>query len=251
MSKNINKIPTGNRKAAVDVNKNQAEKLASKMEEKVKTLEDRKKRKEEREKQYENFRINALRRRCKRMKFSEELTNKAVEELKKQLKEPASYKILLTFKKGNKNFVIQALKNAKIEAKSIMDSHSWIYGDSKILDKIREILPTSVKICPYKEPAKNILSGLKPEVKTEKKPTNNTPAVRKAAKSRRKKRNIELFAARPKTGGNRRKNRSKRNPGFKKRNISLSRLKKMRAGKVVQATKNNATETKKTLKNAA
>lgn len=255
MSKNIDKIPTGKRKTAVEV-------VTSNLDQKIKTLDERKARRERREKEHENFRIKSLRRRCKRMGFSEELTNKAVEELKAQLKEPASYNILIIFQSKDRDFVIQALKNAKIDmaisgpTRKDFPPYGWVDGDEKILSKLREILPEKTKIHPYKKKAKNVLTDLKSKMEIKKSPTNNTVEVRKAAKSRRKAKNVAKFKARPKTGGHRCKKHLKtikafRNPGFKKRKISLSELRKVRKAKEVQMKKNNATETKKTVKNAA
>lgn len=166
---------------------------------KVVSLKETEERKKAREQEYRNFRIAALRRRAKRMKLSEEETNNLVEKLKKQLDEPATYQILVMFNKTQSSFVKEALKNAKINATVIGDVYTWIDGGKDLLDKLREILPTGVKIHPYTKKKPPVLEKKIPD--KEKKPTVNTAGRKKAAKAARKAINMMKVVSRKKTRG--------------------------------------------------
>ena len=178
--------------------KSQATNDIKKKELKVVSLKETKARKEAREKEYRNFRINALKRRCERMKMSEEETNKAVEALIKQLNEPTSYQILMLFNKDDIKMVKEALTNAKIDIRILGDYYAWIDGDKKLLDKLREILPTRTKIHPYVKKKPPVLEKRIPD---KKKPSNNSKTVAKNAKVKRKKINLAVVKARKKRAG--------------------------------------------------
>ena len=161
---------------------------------KVKTLKTAEQRRKEREEQFKNFRINSLKRRCKRMKMSDEDTEKYVKALIEQMKEPANYSILMFFNKENIGMVKQALLKAKIDLRIIGDYYAWVDGDSALLAKLREILPPKTKIHPYVKKKPPILEKREPDKK--KKPTVNTKTVKKDAKLRRKSRNLAVLKAR-------------------------------------------------------
>lgn len=144
---------------------------------KVKTLKDREKIKKEREEQYKNFRIAALKRRAARMGLSEEDTNKKVEELKNQLDTPNSYLVLVLFKPGDKNLVVEALKNEGLAWLMMSNYHFYIEADQETLGTLRGIMPPSAKIYPYVKKKPSVLADVKK--KTDKKPTNNKKGVAK------------------------------------------------------------------------
>ena len=156
-------------------------------------------RKEAREKEYRNFRIAALKRRCKRMKLSEEETKKAVDALINQLNEPAEYQILMIFNKTDIKMVKEILANAKIDARILGDYYAWIDGDKALLDKLRGILPPKTKIHPYAKKKPPVLEKRIPD--KQKKPTNNMAAKKKAAQLKRKNDNLAKLKARKKRPG--------------------------------------------------
>ena len=87
---------------------------------KVKTIKSKEEIRKAKEQEYENRRVNALKRRAKRMGMSEEQTNECIEKLKKQLKEPNQYSIHVLFRLGMEDMAVQALKNAKINCKLLV-----------------------------------------------------------------------------------------------------------------------------------
>lgn len=194
---------------------------------KVKTIKSKEEIRKLREKAFEDFRINALKRRAKRMGMSEEQTNECIEKLKKQLKEPKQYFIHVLFVKGMEKLAIQAIKNANIQCKFLTQAWACIEGDEKILAKVREILPTSAKIHPYAKKAESVLPKAEP-IKT-KKPSNNNKDVAHAAKMARKAKKIERFA-------NRKKGKGKAAAKMAKRE-KLLKLKKFRKANIVHLKK--------------
>ena len=62
---------------------------------KVKTIHEAMQRRAAREEQFRNFRINALKRRCKRYGFDEAKTAECVAKLEEQMKAPKEYNILV------------------------------------------------------------------------------------------------------------------------------------------------------------
>ena len=136
---------------------------------KVTTLEDKKKRRELREEAYCDFRINSLKRRAERMGVDQQEIDKAVEKLKKQLKEPNEYTILVMYNPNDDNMVKEALNNNKIKYLFKSNSHVYLEGDAAVLAKIREIMPISAKIHPYvkKKPSVLVITS---HVKAKKKP---------------------------------------------------------------------------------
>ena len=135
---------------------------------KVKTIKDKEQVRKEREEQYKNFRINALKRRAKRMGLSEEQTKVKVQELLNQLDTPNSYSVLILFSKKDKDLVKQALLKEELVWKIMSDSHLFIDADQETLATLRSIMPPSAKIHPYCKKKAAILPIQEP--KKEKKP---------------------------------------------------------------------------------
>lgn len=162
-------------------------------EDKIKIAKAQKAVSEERKKIYENRRIAALKRRYSRGEKTPEELKVAIEDLKKSIAETKRYDILATFPKPDKEMIKEMLTNEKINYTLISDDYFWIKDvPNEILEKIRGIMPSQVKIQPYRAKAQN-----KPvEAHKTKKPTNNTVEVRKAAKTKRKALKIERFKSR-------------------------------------------------------
>jgi len=116
---------------------------------KVKTLKDEEQIRKEREEQYKNFRVNALKRRAKRMGLTDEQTEVKVKELLNQLDTPNSYNVLILFNSKDKDMVKQALLKEELVWKIMSDSHLIMVADQDTLKTIREIMPPSAKIHPY------------------------------------------------------------------------------------------------------
>lgn len=167
---------------------------------KVKTIKDREQIRKEREEQYQIFRINALKRRTKRIGLSEEDTNKAVEELKNQLNSPNQYDILLFFNPNNAKMIQEALTNKGIAWKIMShnpkhesDGYAFIVGDQEVLATIREIVPPGTKVHPYVKKKPPILPiqqppscGAKPKTKAQKKNAAATAKMARKIKNVRK-----------------------------------------------------------------
>lgn len=152
---------------------------------KVKSIKDAEARKKAREEQFRNFRINALRRRCARMKFTEEKTEELVKKLIEQLNAPKEYSILVMLDVKDCAMMKEALAKAKIHYKYHGDTYFSIDGNQDILAKIREIAPPKAKIYPYAKKMESVIS--KEEIP--KKPKNkNVPHSRPKGKNVLKKR---------------------------------------------------------------
>lgn len=106
---------------------------------------------ERREQNYVAFRVNALKRRCKRYGLSEEKTNAYVEKLKELLASPNTYDIYVFFPQKDYK-MISAIVNKNIDTKAndniIMEYWMKFVGDNELLNKLREVLPDSAKIQP-------------------------------------------------------------------------------------------------------
>lgn len=160
---------------------------------KVTLLKETEARKKARKEQYDNFRINALKRRCKRMKISEEDTQKYTEKLKEQLNSPHSYHILIMFDKKEVDMVKQAIKNEGLEYKIMTDSHMMLDGDSEVLATLRGIMPPSAKIYPYVMKKPPVLVVEHDDGVKKKRPTKTQKKTAAAeAKMNRKKKSIQI-----------------------------------------------------------
>ena len=167
---------------------------------KVTLMKDTEARKKAREEQYRNFRINSLRRRCKRMKFDEEKTEEFVKKLIEQMNAPKEYSILVMldgckgkyisnpdgegelFKSAGEQFK-EDLEKKNIKYKYYGSTYFSLDGDQDVLARIREIAPDGAKIYPYAKKMESVLPKAEPK---KKKPTNNTAEKKTAAKSSKK-----------------------------------------------------------------
>ena len=150
---------------------------------KVKTLKTAEERRKAREEQYRNFRINALRRRCKRYGFDEEKTEEYVKKLIEQMEKPNTYTILVMLNPKSEPMMKEALKKENINYKYHGDTYFSFEGDKKLLDKLREITPPDGKLHIYAKKAESVLP--KQEKEVIKKPTNNTAEKKAAANPKR------------------------------------------------------------------
>lgn len=170
---------------------------------KIKTLKSQEERRKAREENYANFRISALKRRCKRYGFDEAKTNEYIEKLKAQMSEPKQYSILIMLSdckgvteksksndseglfKSPATMLKEAFKEAGIKYNVCCESHCMLTGDQKILAKIREIAPDGAKIYPYAKKMECVIPEDERKAVKVKKPSNNTAekkAINKAAK---------------------------------------------------------------------
>lgn len=191
MNKNNNTVDTAQKGQATKKDKTPVGKVTL-----MKETEARRKAREE---SYRNFRINALRRRCKRMGFDEEKTEELVKKLIEQMNAPKEYSILIMFAPTDGAIMKEALAKANIKYKYHGDTYFSIDGDQAVLAKIREIAPVSAKIHPH---AKKMESVIPKDIGEKKKtPTNNTAEKKAAAKSARKKLNKTVRAVHKKGKG--------------------------------------------------
>lgn len=213
---------------------------------KVKTLADAAKRRKTREEQFRNFRINALRRRCKRMGFDEEKTKELVKKLIEQMNSPKEYNIIVMFDNSDYNMLKEAVENAKIKYNVLISGNTKarvslaymsLEGDQNVLAKLREIAPPSAKIYPYAKKMESVLPKAEPK---KKKPSNNSKEKAAAAKAARKEKNIHIH-------------RSKKTGKITKRVVlkTLSAVKKRKPSVVVHLNTKKASEGSKTAKKAA
>ena len=210
---------------------------------KVKTLKTAEERRKAREEQYRNFRINALRRRCKRYGFDEEKTEEYVKKLIEQLKAPNEYTIIVMVKRNDMKSMEQSILNAKlkwthrspINEKKESDGYFAFAGNKELLDKIRGIAPPDAKIHHYAKKMESVIP--KEEMEVIKKPSNNTAEAKKNAKAVRKEIN--------KRRGLHKKGSSKF-LARKRRNLSLAqRIAKHKATTVQLNAKKSSTGSKK------
>lgn len=229
---------------------------------KVKTLKNAQERKKAREEQFRNFRINALRRRCTRMGFSEEKIEELVKKLIEQMNAPKEYDILVMVNPKDMDMLLEAMAKANIQYRYKGDTYVSIGGDQNVLSKIREIAPPGAKIFPYAKKMESVLPKGK-ECKSEYVAKNTDKSstakyrrlARKADKLRKKqldgmahndrKLHAELQKQR------RMSNRRKVKTALKKLHIKLSGCKKKRSSIVVKLPAKKASEGSKTLKKAA
>lgn len=157
---------------------------------KVKTMKNKEELQKAREEQYKNFRINALKRRAKRMGLTDEQTAVKIKELEKQMASTNDYDILIMYNPNDFNLVKQALLNDNIAWKMLVSSYGFIEGDDELLADLRKLLPPSAKIYPHVKRKPPILPSTGISNKKPKKFHNtvgnksNTPkAIRNAKKA--------------------------------------------------------------------
>lgn len=194
-------------------------------------------RKKAREEQYRTFRINALKRRCKRMKLSDEDTEKLVKKLIEQMDAPKEYSILIMISQKDSAMMKEALTKANIHYKYHGDTYFAINGNQKTLATIREIAPPGAKIHPYAKKAESVIP--REMYEKAKKPTNNTAEVKAKAKTARKELNKNI--------GAHKKGKGKIAARLKKRK-TLAERKKQRKATITKLTAKNGS---KSLKKAA
>ena len=159
---------------------------------KVTLMKETELRKKLREEQYRNFRISALRRRCKRMNFTEEETEEFVKKLIEQMNAPKDYDIIVMVNQEDSKMFDESMAKEKINYNYKSEPNTKkgylgfvnITGNNKILDKIREIAPPGAKIYVHAKKAESVLPKADKDVI--KKPTNNTAEKKTAAKVNKK-----------------------------------------------------------------
>lgn len=143
-----------------------------------------------RKQQHEQRRIRSLKRRLKNGEKSEEEMKKSLEDLKKEMAEQKRYDVMMLFNPNEKAAISAALAENKITITYLGNDYLWIKNtDIHIIAKLRG-LPLKFNLWPYKA-----VEPKEPVAKKAKKPTANTPEVRKAAKARRKSINLAKFMA--------------------------------------------------------
>lgn len=190
---------------------------------KVTLLKETEARKKAREEQYRTFRINSLKRRCKRMGYDEKQTEEFVKKLIEQMEKPNTYTILVMLNPKDGLMMKEALKKENINYKYHGDTYFSFEGDKKLLDKLREIAPPDGKFHIYAKKAESVLPKVNKEVI--KKPSNNTAEAKKNAKAARKEIN--------KKRGLHKKSKGKF-CAKQKRILSLAKLKKQRKAITIQ-----------------
>ena len=200
----------------------------------VKSLEDANKRKEERKKQYENFRVNSLKRRAKRMGLDEKEIEEKVKKLIEQINSPNQYNILIMFNPNDYQMIKEMLLNDSIQWKLLTTTYGFIDGDGELLDDLRKMLPTGCKIYPYVKKKTPLLpkpepkkAKAKPKTKAEKK------SLAAAAKLARKKKNMQMHA-------NRGEHAKARKAEHCKRMRAIAKAKKLFEKRVQKAAKKQA-----------
>ena len=158
---------------------------------KVKTKAQIEARKKAREEQYKNFRVNALKRRAKRMGLTDEQIKEKVDMLLKQLDTPNTYIILIDFNRKDSNMFYEMLNNEGLVYKMKSDTYCYVEGDSEVLATIRGFNVPTMKIYPYVKKKPPVLPPK--EVKKDKKPSNNSKDVAAVAKKARKNKNIDAM----------------------------------------------------------
>ena len=165
---------------------------------KVTLMKETEARKKAREEQYRSFRINALRRRCKRMGFDDEKTEELVKKLIEQMNAPKEYSIIVMFDNSDYNMLKEAVENAKIKYNVLVNGNTKarvslaymsLEGNQDVLAKLREIAPPSAKIYPYAKKMESVLPKAEPK---KKKPSNNSKEKAAAVKAARKEKNIRI-----------------------------------------------------------
>lgn len=159
---------------------------------KVKTLKTAEERRKAREEQFRNFRINALRRRCKRMKYTEEQTEEFVKKLIEQMNAPNEYTIIVMLNKNDMKMMEESITNAGIkythrspyDEKKPCGGYFAFQGTQETLKKIQEITPPGAKIHTYAKKMESVIP--KQEREVIKKPSNNTAEKKAAAKVNKK-----------------------------------------------------------------
>lgn len=150
------------------------------------TLEQRKKLQENRRKVAYNRHISSIRRRCKRMKISDEQTNVIIENAKAQWDAAKQYDIVIVYDSSpkKKTELEKLVKDTGITSACITGSTAFLKNVPKdVVDKIRELLIGDT-IYQYRTDKEDLFKDYESK-HTPKKPSGNkTPHSRPCSKSR-------------------------------------------------------------------
>lgn len=150
------------------------------------TLEQRKKLQENRRKVAYNRHISSIRRRCKRMKLSDEQTNVIIENAKAQWDAAKQYDIVIVYDSSpkKKTELEKLVKDTGITSACITGSTAFLKNVPKdVVDKIRELLVGDT-IYQYRTDKEDLFKDYESK-HTPKKPSGNkTPHSRPCSKSR-------------------------------------------------------------------
>lgn len=150
------------------------------------TIEQRKKLQENRRKVAYNRHISSIRRRCKRMKLSDEQTNVIIENAKAQWDAAKQYDIVIVYDSSpkKKTELEKLVKDTGITSACITGSTAFLKNVPKdVVDKIRELLVGDT-IYQYRTDKEDLFKDYESK-HTPKKPSGNkTPHSRPCSKSR-------------------------------------------------------------------
>ena len=165
---------------------------------KVKTMKDKEELRKTREEQYKSFRINALKRRAKRMGLSDEQIEVKIKELISQIESPNQYHVLIWYNPDDFDMMKQALLKEDLVVDMMTTTYLFITADADTLATLRSIAPPSAKIYPYVKRKPPILPSQQPSGRGKK---TRTKAEKKslaaaAKKARKAAKNLKSKAAR-------------------------------------------------------
>lgn len=158
---------------------------------KVKTMKDKEELRKTREEQYKNFRVNALKRRAKRIGLSDEQIEVKIKELISQIESPNQYSVLIWYNPDDFDMMKQAILKEDLVVDMMTSTYLFITADADTLATLRSIAPPSAKIFPYVKRKPPILPspapsgrGKKTRTKAEKK--NLAAAAKKERKEKKR-----------------------------------------------------------------
>ena len=150
------------------------------------TLEERKALQENRRKVAYNRHISSIRRRCKRMKLSDEQTNVIIENAKAQWDAAKQYDIVIVYDSSpkKKTELEKLVKDAGITSACITGSTAFLKNVPKdVVDKIRELL-TGDTIYQYRTDKEDLFKDCEKKHTSKKPSGNKTPHSIPCSKSR-------------------------------------------------------------------
>ena len=150
------------------------------------TLEQRKKLQENRRKVAYNRHISSIRRRCKRMKLSDEQTNVIIENAKAQWDAAKQYDIVIVYDSSpkKKTELEKLVKDTGITSACITGSTAFLKNVPKdVVDKIRELLVGDT-IYQYRTDKEDLFKDYESKHAPKKPSGNKTPHSRPCSKSR-------------------------------------------------------------------
>lgn len=150
------------------------------------TLEERKALQENRRKVAYNRHISSIRRRCKRMKLSDEQTNVIIENAKAQWDEAKQYDIVIVYDSSpkKKTELEKLVKDTGITSACITGSTAFLKNVPKdVVDKIRELLAGDT-IYQYRTDKEDLFKDCEKKHTSKKPSGNKTPPSIPCSKSR-------------------------------------------------------------------